>query len=160
MPALLAVDVGLRLGLAYYGSDGRLRRYGSHNFGTRQRLRKAVPSLLAEWPDLTRLILEGGGDVAEIWVKEAQRRQIGVQVASAESWRSDLLYDREQRTADRAKSSADPLARLIIAWSGAPAPTSLRHDAVEAILVGFWAVLRLGWLHEMPVEIQQRFHNP
>ena len=40
------------------------------------------------------------------------------------------------------KQAADGLAREIIEEHGAKRPTSLRHDAAEAILVGYWAVER------------------
>lgn len=45
-PRLLAVDLGLRSGLALYGRDGRLREYRSQNFGSQSRLKRAVPSVL------------------------------------------------------------------------------------------------------------------
>jgi hypothetical protein len=154
MPALLAIDLGLRSGLAYYTSDGRLRWYRSQNYGNRQRLRRAVDAILGEWPELTDLILEGGGDLAVIWQKQATRRQIAVQTISAEQWRADLLLDREQRRGLQAKDKADRLARRVIESSDAPRPTSLRHDAAEAILVGLWAVWKLGWLAELPRDLR------
>jgi hypothetical protein len=43
------------------------------------------------------------------------------------------------------------MARKVIDWSGARRPTSLRHDAAEAILVGLWGGLQVGWLRELPV---------
>ena len=66
MAALLAVDLGVRGGVACYGDDGRLRWYRSQNFG------------------------------------------------------------------------------------GAPRPTSLRHDAADAIMIGLWGVLSAGWLRRLP----------
>lgn len=38
----------------------------------------------------------------------------------------------------------------MIDWSGARRPTSLRHDAAEAIMIGLWGVLHLGWLVPSP----------
>jgi hypothetical protein len=35
------VDLGLRSGLALFGSDGRLRWYRSQNFGSQSRLKRA-----------------------------------------------------------------------------------------------------------------------
>ena len=46
------------------------------------------------------------------------------------------------------------LARQVIEWSGARRPTSLRHDAAEAILVGLWAVLQEGWLDHSPIPVR------
>lgn len=156
MPALLAIDLGLRSGLAYYMADGRLRWYRSQNYGSRQRLRRAVESILGEMPELSHLVIEGGGDLAEIWQKPAERRHVAVQIVSAEQWRADLLLEREQRRGVQAKHRADSLARRVIEWSGAPRPTSLRHDAAEAILIGLWSVWQLGWLAELPGALRGR----
>ena len=150
-PTLLAVDLGLRTGLALYGDDGRLRWYRSHNFGNNTRLRRGVYTILNEIPDLAYLVMEGSGPYAAIWRKEAARRQLGVLQVSAEGWRPDLLLDREQRTAAAAKQHADRLARAVIAWSAAPSPATLDHNAAEAILIGLWGVLLVGWLAENPL---------
>lgn len=151
MATLLAVDLGLRAGLALYGADGRLRWYRSQNFGALSRLRRAAYSILQELPDLQWLVIEGGGPLAESWQKEAARREVQVIQTSAETWRQQLLYPRQQRSGVDAKHHADDLARRIIDWSGAPRPTSLRHDAAEAILIGLWGVLQVGWLPAVPV---------
>ncbi len=150
---LLAVDLGLRAGLALYGHDGRLCWYRSHNFGNLTRLKRGVSTILNALPTLQWLVLEGGGPLAEIWHKEGSRRQLGVLVVSAERWRAQLLSARQQRSGIEAKQSADTLARTIIDWSAAPQPTSLRHDAAEAILIGLWGVLEVGWLPNEQVQI-------
>jgi hypothetical protein len=150
MYALLAVDLGLRTGLALYGRDGRLISYRSRNFGTATRLRRRVHSLLDELPALSRIVLEGGGPLAKIWEHEALRREIIVRQISAETWRRRLLYPREQRNGPQAKLNAADMARRVIEWSDAPRPTSLRHDAAEAILIGLWGVLEAGWLKRLP----------
>ena len=148
---LLAVDLGLRTGLALFGGDGRLCWYRSQNLGNTARLRRAVPSLLrGDGAPPTHLLLEGSGQLAELWGRAAEKRGIEVRVISAETWRERLLYQRQQRSGKEAKRNADDLARRVIQWSGAPAPTSLRHDAAEAILAGLWGVLELGWLAELP----------
>ncbi|ETW94106.1 MAG: hypothetical protein ETSY2_50325, partial [Candidatus Entotheonella gemina] len=146
MTSLLAVDLGLRTGLALYGQDGRLQWYRSHNFGTAARLRRAVRGLLDELPGLTWLVLEGGGHLADIWKREAERRHIRVRQISAEAWRQLFLLPRQQRRGSQAKSSAGDVAKRVIAWSHARRPTSLRDDAAEAILIGLWGALEVGWL--------------
>ena len=118
MRSLLAVDLGVRTGLAVYGDDGRLLRYRSQNFGSAVRLRRALPALLEGERGLALLVIEGGGALADAWEREAERRRI-------------------------------------IDWSGAPRPTSLRHDAAEAILIGFWGVLDAGWLPAIPPELRR-----
>lgn len=150
MPTLLAVDLGVRTGLAVFGDDGRLRSYCSRNFGNAVRLRRALPAIIEGVADISCLILEGGGHLAELWEREAARLGLAVRCVPAETWRARLLYQRDQRTGSQAKRAADQLARRVIEWSGAARPTSLRHDAAEAILIGLWAVLELGWLRRLP----------
>ena len=150
MAALLAVDLGVRTGFACFGEEGRLRWYRSQNFGAAARLRRAIPGLLASPDDLTRVVIEGGGPLAESWRAEAERRGALVQRVSAEEWRSLFLLPREQQSGPQAKEVARRLARRVIEWSGAPRPTSLRHDAAEAVLIGLWGVLSAGWLRALP----------
>ena len=152
MGSLLAVDLGLRAGLALYGSDGRLVWYRSRNFGTNTRLRQAVHGILAELPDITWMVMEGGGPIAEIWKREAARRGVQVLQIAAEQWRERLFYTREHRNGPQAKHNAGILARQVIEWSQAARPTSLRHDAAEAILIGLYGVLQIGWLQRVPTK--------
>jgi len=155
MSILLAVDLGVKTGLAAYGHDGRLQWYRSQNFGNAVRLRRGIHTMLDLLPHVTWLILEGGGPLADLWQREAVRRQIPVRQISAETWRRHLLYAREQRHGAQAKDRATVLARQVIAWSEAPRPTALRDDTAEAILVGLWAVLELGWLPALPAELRR-----
>lgn len=155
MCSLLAIDLGVRTGLALFGRDGRLICYRSRNYGTAARLKRGAKALLDELSDLAWLVLEGGGSLAEIWEREAERRRIPVRRISAAEWRRQLLYPREQRSGQRAKRSADELARRVIQWSGARRPTSLRDDAAEAILIGLWGVLAVGWLATLPDDLKR-----
>jgi hypothetical protein len=147
---LLAVDLGLKTGLALYGEDGRLRWYRSKHFGSTASLKRAVYGIVNENPDLVMLVIEGGGNIAEIWEHEAQKRGITVRRITAEDWRKPLLFSREQRTGAMAKERAAWLADAVIAWSGLKRPTVPRHDAAEAILIGLWGVLEAGWLEGLP----------
>ena len=135
---LLAIDLGLRCGWATFDQEGRLLAYGSRHFGNRTALRKAIPQILDEVPDLERLVVEGGGDLFVPWKKEADRRRIAVTQVMGEEWRRELLLPRDRTSGKDAKEAADVAARKIIERSGAKRPTSLRHDAAEAILVGMW----------------------
>ena len=150
-PRLLAVDAGLRAGIAVFGEDGRLREYRSTNFGSRSRLKRGVHGIMKRIPGLARVVVEGGGGgFAEPWQREAERRGLAVRAVDARVWRERLLRSRDRRTGTDAKQQADTLARRVIEWSGASRPTGLRHDAAEAIAVGLWAVLDAGWLDELP----------
>ncbi len=154
---LLAVDLGLRTGLALYGHDGRLVAYRSQNLGTRTRLRRAAAGVLADYDGLEHVVLEGGGDLADLWSAAAQRAGLRARIIDAGVWRRLLLLPRDQRTGADAKAAADALARAIIAWSGAPRPKgALRHDAAEAIGVGLWGVLNAGWLDQVPEAVRRR----
>jgi hypothetical protein len=155
MGPLLAIDLGVKTGLALYGPEGKLLWYRSKNYGTAAVLRRGANTLLNSIPDLSLLIIEGGGPLAAIWEREADRRKIPVKQITAEQWRHKLLYPREQHTGLQAKHYADDLARRIIRWSGISRPVSLRHDTAEAILIGFWALLDEDWLREMPRELRR-----
>ena len=155
MKTLLAVDLGLKTGLALFAEQGNLLWYRSHNFGTTERLKRAVPKLLDEIPELAALVIEGGGNLAVIWEKEAERRSISFLQISANEWRQLLLYSREQRSGIDAKRYAGDMAKKVIEWSKAPRPTALRHDTAEAIMIGLWGVLHLGWLEKIPEELRR-----
>jgi hypothetical protein len=155
MSVLLAVDIGVKTGLALYGQDGRLLWYRSQNFGSAERLRRGVRGVLDTVPHLAWLVLEGGGPLADIWIHAATRRHIPIRQISAEAWRRQFLYAREQRSGVQAKESATELARRVITWSGARRPTSLRDDAAEAILIGLWGTLAVGWLAHLPEAVRR-----
>jgi len=155
MGSLLAIDLGIKTGLALYTQEGRLCWCRSKNFGTASALRRGAHTLLNTLPDLSLLVIEGSGPLAVIWLREADRRKIPFKQISAEQWRHTLLYPREQHTGLEAKHYADDLARRIIRWSGIARPASLRHDTAEAVLIGFWAVLDAGWLKEFPHELRR-----
>jgi hypothetical protein len=155
MPSLLAVDLGLRTGLALYSDSGKLLWYRSHNYGTTERLKRGVPALLDGDNAPTAMVIEGGGNLATVWEKEADRRGIVRYRISAKEWRQQFLYSREQRSGPEAKHHAGEIARKIIDWSGTTRPTSLRHDAAEAIMIGLWGVVHRGWLPALPREIHR-----
>jgi len=150
LPSLLAVDVGVRTGLAVYRGDGRLIWYRSRNFGAASRLKRAIPALLHEAFDPTYVVLEGGGPLAEHWTSAAEKHGSRVRRVSAEEWRASFLLPRDQRSGEQAKRVADEIARRVVDWSDAPRPTSLKHDAAEAILIGLWGVIDVGWLTAVP----------
>lgn len=153
MPALLSVDLGLRTGFAVVGDDGRLIQVRSLHIGSLPQLRRAVPALLAQVPDLTHAVLEGGGAIADVWLRELQRRGVESRMVSAETWRKRLLLPRDQRNGDDAKRNAEILARRLIGWSDLAQPKALRHDAAEAVLVALWALLELHWPVTPPADL-------
>ena len=148
---LLAVDLGLRAGLAEYDSRGRLLRYRSTNFGSFSRLRRGVGGVVAPLEHLDWVVVEGDRRLGEVWEGAASYRGAQFDWVSPEQWRKQLLLPRKQRSGVAAKKEAEVLAKRVIQWSGLKGPTSLRHDAAEAILIGLWAVLALGWLTKSPL---------
>lgn len=136
---MLAIDLGLRFGWATFTADGRLLAYGSRHVGSRATLRKAIPQILDQYPSLGRIVIEGGGALFVPWEKEAARRGLALTQVMGEDWRKSVLLPYQRKSGKDAKAAADGLAREVIEKSGAKKPTSLRHDAAEAILVGAWA---------------------
>jgi hypothetical protein len=155
MHSLLAVDLGLKTGLALYGEDGKLIWFRSHNFGTTERLRRGVHGILGSIPELAVIIIEGGGHLATVWEREAERRNILLRRVDAAVWREVFLLQREQRTGVDAKYSAGKMARKVIEWSGAALPKALRHDTAEAILIGLWGIIHFRWIPDLPRELQR-----
>jgi hypothetical protein len=142
---LLAVDVGLRTGLAWLGADGRLRGYRATHFPDRGRLKGAARGVIGRLPgEVVAVVAEGDPRLSKVW--EAAAAPVPVRVVQAVTWRRDLLAAHERRTGRRAKVRAEEVARAFIAWSGLPRPTSLRHDAAEAVCLALWAGWRAGWL--------------
>ena len=140
MNSLLAVDLGVRTGFALYNSDGNLVWYRSRNYGNKQRLRKDIQNMLSQIPSLSHVILEGGGDIARIWLKECRLRNIVFRQIYAEDWRKDLFDPKEVRTGEQAKLNAIQLAKKVIDQCKGPKSTSMLDDAAEAILIGYWGI--------------------
>ena len=143
---LLAVDLGLRSGIALFDDQGELLRYRSTNFGSRSRLKKAVYRVIRDAGPPDYLIIEGSRDLGAIWDKAATKQGAQVFDVAPETWRKELLEPHQRRSGAGAKEAADQLAREIIDKTGADAPTSLRHDAAEAILIGWWGLKKVGWV--------------
>ena len=143
---LLAIDVGVKCGFARFNEEGILEWFQARDLGNRSRMKKAAYSILREQLPLSEIILEGGGDLAEIWRKEATKLNIPTETISAETWRKDLLLPREQKGSANAKQAAQKLATQVISDRGSASATKLRTDAAEAILVGLWAAKRKKWI--------------
>ncbi len=154
MNSLLAIDLGVKTGLALFNDSGRLVWYRSHNYGNKTRLKNNIPEIFHSTPGLSILVIEGGGPIAELWKSMAVRHRLETYQVFAEEWRKQLFYERQIRNGEMAKQNAIIMARKVIIWSGIQKPNSLRHDTAEAILTGLWGVLKAGWLTEIPPEIR------
>jgi len=154
MPAachLLAVDVGLHTGLALFDEEAQLLWYRSHHLSTPQKLKKIIAKLLRDTPHPTHIYLEGGGPLADLWIRDAERLSIKIRQIQAEEWRQKLLYPRQHLSGPQAKREAGDLARLAITQLGGKKATQLRHDTAEAVLIGLFGLLELGWLESWPI---------
>ena len=147
---LLAVDVGLHMGLAEFDGRAQLLRCVSRHAPNRTVLRRLAADVVHSLPQLSCLVLEGGGPLAEIWAAVAARRGLQVLQVSATEWRRELLLCREQRNGRAAKEHALVLAEALRRRHGARRTSPLRDDAAEAALVGLWACWRLGLTVDLP----------
>ena len=151
-PVLLSVDLGLRSGLAYYAADGRLLTYRSTNFGSAARLKRAIPGI---WrPSLRYLVTEGDARLAHIWEQLALRRSATCRRVDALTWRRWLYSDSEMKQRGHWKDLASRYAMRIIHWSEASQPTSLRHDAAEAICIGLYAASEFELISGLPAGLR------
>lgn len=158
---LLAVDLGLATGFALMSSHPRLERVGSRRFASRSALRSGASTLLREvetpggGPPAV-VVLEGDRDLARIWARRAEHRGARTLQVPPEQWRAVLLHPREQRNAREAKQAARRLAPVVARTFGSTVRTSLGSDAAEAVLIGLWALLELGWIAQLPAELDPR----
>ena len=141
---LLAVDAGIRTGLALFSNSGKLLWYRSHNMGSLASLKKAAYPLLKSIENLSFFVIEGGGPITKVWLNAASKIGISAQQIDAADWRKDLLFQREYRSGPKAKGSAIQRAQQVIDISGAPSQNLPTHDAAEAILIGLWACRKLN----------------
>jgi len=139
---LLAIDAGLHCGYAMFDlASTSLLWYRSHNYGQLARLRRGVSTLVSQELPIAVMVVEGGGNVAEPWLKVADFHCIPLVQIHAEAWRSDILYAREQRSGAEAKRAAQHYAQQRMEHAKvAYHYNQVRHDAAEAILIGEWAI--------------------
>jgi hypothetical protein len=141
---LLAVDLGLRTGLAVFDGGGRLLACASRHFANRAALKRASRAVLRRFGALTHLVVEGGGTLAACWLAEAEKLGLSCRSVTAEEWRGVLLSARERRD-PRLKLTAVEACRRVRASAHASRGRPPRHDAAEAILAGHYVVTRMGW---------------
>ena len=135
---LLAIDVGMKAGLAWFDENGTLIKARSTRFANRTTLKRALPAILTEIEGVTEVVLEGQGEVADIFRKGIQRAALPVLQFSAEEWREDMLLPRERRTGQQAKNVAESMALKIARDCGNPPKCAYDDDAAEAVVFGLW----------------------
>ncbi len=147
---LVAVDLGVRTGVAVFGGDGRLVSVGSRNLGRRGQVRRAAIGLRREVGRVDALVLEGDRSLVPAWRHTFEPRGSEVVLVEAERWRRALLHPRERRDGRTAKAAARGLTAVAVAELADRNLPDLRHDAAEAVLIGLWGLRELGWIRSWP----------
>ena len=131
---LLAIDLGLRCGLSVFSDDGQLLAYRSTHFLNPATLRKVAWKVLAAWPNLTRIVVEGDRELAEVWGKLATKRSIQFTTVTPQQWRADVLKPSDRRNGQDAKVAARKCRGLGESPLGLGAPR-VSNDVRMAILI-------------------------
>ena len=148
---LIAIDLGLKSGVAIYGSNG-LVAYRATRFPSKRAIKEAAWSVLYGVNGLQHVFVEGDRALAAHWRRAAEQQGLSFQSVAPERWREALLLPRERRSAADAKQSARRHALTLIRASEAPLPKGpLTSDVAEAILIAHWAARSLGWSTETAV---------
>jgi hypothetical protein len=145
---LMSVDLGVKTGIAFFNSDGVLLWHKSQNFGNKVRLKKGIPYLLDTEDPADYLVIEGGGPLVKIWDNILIKRNIEVIHIMADEWRRELLFGREQRSGKQAKEMAIRYARSVVETMGLKKTVALNDNAAEAILIGLYAMQKIGWIND------------
>ena len=144
-PKLIAIDLGLKSGLAVYDQQG-LISYRATRFPSAKAIKRAAWPVLYEIDSLTHVFVEGDKDLASHWRRAAEKLSLSFQSVRPEQWREGVLLPRQRRAGSVAKRAALGRAHELIRESVAPAPkVPLTSDVAEAILIGYWATRYLGW---------------
>ena len=142
---LIAIDLGLKSGMATYGPNG-LVAYRATRFPSKRAIKEAAWSVLYGVDGLQHVFVEGDRGLAVYWKRAAEQQGLSFQSVAPERWREALLLPRERRSAAEAKRSARRHALTLIRESDAPLPKGpLTSDVAEAILIAHWGARSLGW---------------
>ena len=159
-PLLVALDLGLRFGWAFYTQRGTLIGYGSHHCSGRVQLKKCAYTLIQTLPPESELWIEGGGALLKFWTKPAVKRNLVIHTFHAHQWRK-ICFDLHSSTlsslsSKEAKLKAIEKAKNLIELQSQQnqkrhlqkikKTSTLRHDTAEAILMGWWALLQTEWI--------------
>ena len=173
---LLAVDLGLKSGVAMFSSSGKLLRYEQFLFH-KDDIEASTKALIKEWeqsaiagefitkndnpdsspmrPRITHVAIEGGDsgllrawmDAVEDDTDDDGRPKI-IWKVSPEEWRAELLVDKERISGAKAKEASRLIARQVVEdWGAMP-----RHqgkfptDVAEAVCLGLYVSHKLGWI--------------
>ena len=165
---LMAVDLGLKSGIAVYDENGQILHVENVRFIDPTQLEEGLQRLIEPW-QVSHVVIEGEDrKLYNIWKKTIERMFGGgrneedeeeeeeeeeddmqpsvlVSRVIAEDWRRLLLTSKERRSARLAKQAASLIARQIVKKSPRLQDIGMTTDAAEAVLIGHYAVRVLGW---------------
>jgi hypothetical protein len=157
-PALLAIDLGLRSGFAFYSAAGRLLEFACERFPSTAELPPFIRDFLASYENkyqISHIILEGDAILSKIWTdtvhEYSSQSEVYVIGVSPQEWRDALLTRKERQSGKHAKTAAREISRQIMWRSGlidSYYNKPMNTDAAEAILIGYYSVkVKLAGLH-------------
>lgn len=125
---LVAIDLGLRSGFAFYNSSGSLIDFTDHRFRAGGDLTESILAEIEKWSNkynLTHFALEGDKFYQAVWTaainrfaEERNKEREIIYVAPAE-WRECVLLTKERKSGKDAKIAARQISRQIMWRSGA-----------------------------------------
>lgn len=123
---LLAVDLGLKSGVALFNKQGQLLRYEQHLFN-KDKLNEEIKTIVEGWESdvqksdiipsngeqlwsVTKIAVEGG-DVAIFNAWDSAAKDVSISRVSPEEWRFHLLSEKERTSGATSKAAARLIAR-------------------------------------------------
>ncbi|MDX9721984.1 MAG: hypothetical protein RBU37_14650 [Myxococcota bacterium] len=141
MPQLVAVDLGLRVGVAAFEQPGELLWAMTQHLSKRKQMERLAWAVFRRCGAVRHVVVEGDPRLGVIWERLAQREGASYLCVSAELWRPAMLLERERRSGSQAKRVAERMANAL-----SRGPDKLSHDAAEAVLLGLWACAQVQWM--------------
>ena len=125
---LVAIDLGLRSGFAFYNSSGSLIDFADHRFHSDGDLTESVLAEIKRWSkkyDLTHFALEGDKIYQGLWTAainrfaEERKQEKEIICVAPKEWRESILSINERKSGKDAKIAARQISRQIMWRSGA-----------------------------------------
>ncbi|PKP23946.1 MAG: hypothetical protein CVU06_05755, partial [Bacteroidetes bacterium HGW-Bacteroidetes-22] len=122
----------------------------SQNYGSKERLGRAIRSILGQFSEPGLLVLEGGGRISTLWTTIAIRSGWSIETLHAEEWRRNLINPSEWQFTTDLKDLSVSYATIACQWGGQPVAGVLNHNTAEAILTGLWVLVKRGFITKTP----------
>jgi len=163
---LMAVDLGLKSGVALYNKNGELLRYEQLLF-KKDSLDEEIKKIIQGWeseiqsstitaqnadkPCVTKIAVEGG-DVEILRAWDSAAMDVSVTRISPEEWRFHLLSPKERLSGATSKAAARLIARQVVDdFSSMKHEGKFKTDVAEAVVLGFYVCQKLGWISRDPI---------